>query len=77
MRTSNHLDGKSVATMTSPFYRYDHISCIQFYYRMKATKKDAWTALTLSLRNDQGSTQAVWRYCSDVQSQLSQISVSK
>ena len=25
-------------------------------------KKDAWTALTLSLRSEHGSTQAVWRY---------------
>ena len=61
MRTSNHLHGKSIATLTSPFYRYDNISCIQFYYRMQSNKKDAWTALTLSLRSDQGDTQAVWR----------------
>jgi len=62
MRTSNHLHGKSVATLASPFYRYQNISCIQFYYRMQSTKKDSWTALTLSLNSDEGSTQAVWRY---------------
>jgi len=62
MRTSNHQHGKSVATLASPFYRYQNISCLQFYYRMQSTKKDAWTALTLSLHGDHGATQAVWRY---------------
>jgi len=61
MRTSNHLHGKSVATLKSPFYRYENISCIQFYYRMQSVKNGAWTALTLSLHSDQGSSQAVWR----------------
>jgi len=61
MRTSNHLQGKSVATLVSPFYRYENISCVEFYFRMQSTKKDAWTALTLSLQGDDGSTQAVWR----------------
>jgi len=62
MRTSNHLRGKSMATLRSAFYRYENISCIQFYYRMQSTKTDAWTALTLSLHADDGSTHAVWRY---------------
>jgi len=62
MRTSTHLDGKSVATLASPYYRYENISCIQFYYRMQSLKKDAWTALTVSLQSDQATTQAVWRY---------------
>jgi len=61
MRTSNHLHGKSVATLTSPFYRYENISCIQFYYRMQSIKTDAWTALTLSLHSDRGTTHTKWR----------------
>jgi len=62
MRTSNHLLGKSLATLVSPFHRYRNISCIQFYYRMQSTKKDAWTALTLSLWTDHSSSHAIWRY---------------
>ena len=61
MRTSDHLHGKSMATLTSPFYRNENISCVQFYYRMQSTKKNTWTALTLSLHSDQGSPEVVWR----------------
>ena len=60
MRTSDYLEGKGTVTLVSPLYRYENVSCVQFYYSMQATIKDAWTALSLTVRGGT-APQTVWR----------------
>ena len=64
MRTSSVLNGKSSATLMSPFFQYENISCVQFYFSMQSATKNHWSSLTVSrqdLTDPPQDSKVIWR----------------
>lgn len=53
------MDKKSSAVLLSPFHSYN-TSCIQFYYQMQGSTRDALSTLTLSVTLPDGSRHVIW-----------------